>query len=219
MRLRWFGPAVLVFALYAEAGFAASFSFTGTFTQDDQSVIFLFTAPTASTVVETWSYAGGVNAAGDPISAGGFDPVLSVFDAAGGLIASSVLEATNDDGAGVAIDPSTGAAFDSLIFLTGLDPGGEYALVLTESDNLPIGPTYGDGFTQTGQGNFTAVEFPCGGSAFCDANLDLRTGSWAVDIVNVGTAGENGAIPEPASISLAAMGIALLVAFRRRKSA
>src|SRR5271167_5225019 len=76
----------------------SSFSFTGTFTQDDQLELFQFTAPSASVTLRTWSYAGGTNAAGNVIAAGGFDTVLSLFDATGGLMASSPLIANNDDG-------------------------------------------------------------------------------------------------------------------------
>src|SRR5579871_5386254 len=195
MRLRWISLAVITLGQVATAG---SLSFTGIFTQDDQLDIITFTAPGANTVVRTWGYAGGINFAGNTISAGGFDPVLSVFDATGGgLLGTSLLLASNDDGLDqcpasapncVSPDPLTNSAFDSLIVLNGLDPGGQYALVLSESDNLPVGPDYAAGFSQAGQGNFTATEFPCGGTAFCDANLAQRNGAWAVDILNVGTA-------------------------------
>jgi hypothetical protein len=222
MSLRRLSLAVLTLAQVATAG-SLSFSFTGVFTQDDQLQIFTFTAPTDTTVVRTWSYAGGINFAGAAIDPGGFDPVLSVFDATGGLVGSSLLLASNDDGIDqcptnapncVSPDPSTGAAFDSLLVLSGLDPGGQYALVLSESDNLPAGPDYGSGFSQTGQGNFTATEFPCGGPTFCDANLAQRNGAWAVDILNVGAAS---GVPEPGSNLLVVAGLGVLELFRRRR--
>jgi hypothetical protein len=82
--------------------------------QDDQLEIFLFTAPSAGFVAQTWSYAGGTNgASGDVIPPGGFDPVLSLFDATGGLTASSPLVADDDNlGAAVKTRPP-GNAFDS----------------------------------------------------------------------------------------------------------
>src|SRR5689334_1345629 len=77
---------------------AGNFSFVGTFSQDDQMEFFLLTAPTASTIIRTWGYAGGTNAASSVIPAGGFDPWISVFDTtltAGALVASSPLVGSN----------------------------------------------------------------------------------------------------------------------------
>jgi len=199
----------------------SSFSFAGTFTQDDQLELFQFTAPSTSVTLQTWGYAGGTNAASSVIPAGGFDPVLSLFNATGGLTASSPLIATNDDGTGVAVDPLTGNAFDSLLVLTTLIAGDTYVLVLSQSDNLAFGPTYGDGFSQTGNGNFTAGEFGCGGTApFCDSSAAQRNGNWAVDIVGVGAASDttNGNAPEPGSLLLFAAGLSGLAwGLRRRK--
>src|ERR1700739_1416457 len=179
MRLSRLGIVTLAFCLSIGVATAGNFSFTGIFTQDDQLELFQFTAPSASLVVRTWGYAGGTNANGQVIAPGGFDPILSVFDATGGLLSSSALVDTNNDGAGVATDPTTGAAFDSLLALSSLSPGGTYVLVLSQNDNAPNNSTYGDGFSQSGMGNFTAGEFGCGGTApFCDNTPAQRNGSW-----------------------------------------
>ncbi len=210
----------------ATAG-SLAFSFTGAFTQDDQLELFQFTAPSASVLVRTWSYAGGTNAAGSPISAGGFDPILSIFDATGGLTASSTLITQNDNGplcplgspACVNIDPASGAAFDSLLTLTGLNAGGTYAVVLSQGGNPANGPNYGAGFLQAGAGNFTASLYPCGGTSFCDSNLAQRNGQWAVDIVGVGTAADvtGGGVPEPGSLFLLGSGLAAAGLLRRKR--
>ncbi len=196
----------------------SSFSFTGAFTQDDQLELFQFTAPSASVTLQTWSYAGGTNAASTVIPAGGFDPVLSLFDVTLGLN-SGPLVASNDDGAGVAVDPVTGNAFDSLISTTTLNAGDTYLLVLSQTGNFANGPTYGDGFGQAGTGNFTASMFGCGGTApFCDPTPAQRNGNWAVDIVGVGAASDTtGSVPEPGSIVLFAAGIAGLALIGRGK--
>jgi hypothetical protein len=212
MRLSRFGLVILAFCLFAGVATAGNLSFSGVFTQDDQLQVFLFTAPSAGATVRTWSYAGGTNANGQKFLAGGFDPVLSVFDASGGLLGSSLLVDSNNDGAGVAADPVTSNAFDSLLVL---GAAGTYALVLSENDNLP-GPTYADGFTRSGQGNFTGGANGCGDQVpFCeDPFLPLRTGQWAVDIL--GGDAVTAATPEPASMLLLVSGIVGLGLLRRR---
>ena len=219
MRLSRMEIGAFVFCMLAGVASADSFSFSGTFTQDDQQQLFLFTAPSSNVALRTWSYGGGLDALGNIIVPGGFDPVLTLFDATGGLNASSALVNSNDDGAGVAVDPVTGNAFDSLLELTALDPGHTYALVLTQAGNLANGLTYGDGFTQAGQGNFTGSANGCGGTApFCESLGPVyRNGSWEVDIVGVGTAAEITGVPEPAAFLLGSLGLCAFVLARRRR--
>jgi hypothetical protein len=216
MRLGRLSGITFVFLLCSVAASATDFSFTGTFSQDDQLEIFQFTAPSSSVLLRTWSYAGGTNAAGTLIAPGGFDPVLSLFDATAGLVASSPLEATNDDGAGVAVDPATGNAFDSLLQINTLLVGNTYVLVLSQSGNFAFGPTFGDGFSQQGTGNFTPGMFGCGGTSFCDVSAAQRTGAWAVDIAGVGAASDL-TVPEPGSMTLLTTAIACLLLLRRKK--
>jgi hypothetical protein len=216
MRLSVLRVAVFAFCASMSSAWASSFSYIGTFTTDDQLQVFLFTAPSPTFEARTWSYAGGTNAASQIIAAGGFDPVLTLFDATGGLTASSpYIASVYNTGVGVATDPATGQAFDALMAINNLNPGHTYALVLSQFDNLAIGSTYGDGFGQTGNGNFTASEFGCGGSAFCDQTPAQRNGSWAVDITGVDSSTDT---PEPASVLTLTAGIAGLVLLRRRSS-
>jgi len=222
MRPSLLGFVILVCCLSVSVASASNISFEGSFTTDSQLEIFLFTAPTASFAAQTFSYAGGTNAAGATIPAGGFDPVLSLFNATGGLTASSLLIMSNDDNPSAPVDPATGFAFDSYLSDSGLTAGGTYALILSENDNVPNGTTYGAGFTQSGNGNFTPAEFGCGGTdPFCSFFLNQRNGNWAVDIDSVGSAQDisagGGGTPEPGSVLLLSGGLAGLALLRRRK--
>jgi hypothetical protein len=176
-------------ALFSIPLSAATISYTGAFLEDDQAHAFSFTVAAPGTAVfRTLGYAGGVNGEGTTIVAGGFDPILSLFDSTGDLIG------LNGDDPGAVIDPLTGNGFDSLIstFLT----VGDYTLILTENDNLPIGPSLSDGFTRTGQGNFTGPQFAGVSGAFWDATPSQRNGNWAVDLEGITAS----AVPEPGTL-------------------
>jgi hypothetical protein len=147
--------AAMLLCIASSQTLAAGFSFTGSFLSDDA----VFSMPfglisSQSVTLRTWSYAGGTNAAGTAIPAGGFDPIVSVFNSAGHIVGIS------DDGIGVATDPVSGAAHDSLLAL--VLGAGNYLAVLTQFDNFPNGDL-ADGFSEAGQGNFTAA-FGCGAS-------------------------------------------------------
>jgi hypothetical protein len=179
----------------------ATFSTTGTFALDDD----LFSIPFALTsqhdvTLRTFGYAGGTNGVGQLIPAGGFDPIVSIFDSLGHLVGIS------DDGIGVPVDPTSGAAHDSLVSL--LLDAGQYLAVLSQFDNFPNGDL-ADGFSESGQGHFTAG-FGCGSPGFCDAEMTSRTANFALDLIGVD------AVPEPAALALALTGLALMTVIRRR---
>ena len=174
---------------------ATNLSFTGSLANDSAVPIFSFTLGSSSTVtVRTWSYAGGTNAAGTLIAAGGFDPIVSLFFGAGN---SALLINASDDGLGVAVDPVTGFAHDSLLGPLVL-PAGAYLVALSEFDNFANGPTFGDGFL-----GFSGV-----------SPFDGRTGRYAVDILGLNLA----TVPEPATLALLAIGLAAVGSRRRRRS-
>ena len=203
--------------VFAGAASADGYSFTGTFATDDQLQEFLFTIGSSITFTAvTFSYAGGINQAGAAIPEGGFDPFLAIFNSSGNLVAM------NDDGTGIVpIDPTTSAASDSYLSYSTL-AAGTYTLVLSQAYNEPYGPTFADGYSETGNPTYTADSLGCGSGYFCDpASITNRTGNWAVDIDNVSSASELGgqtATPEPESILLFASGIAglVLLLWRRR---
>lgn len=156
---------------------AADLSFRGAFTQDDEVQLFNFSLRTDSQVtVRTYSYGGGTQSDGTVIAAGGFDPVLSLFNETGRFIAIS-----DDDASGtVATDPSTGQGYDALIDV--MLAAGDYTLALTQFDNFPSGANLEDGFKHDGEGNFTNDFTRCEtDSSFCDFLGDVRTSQWAFD--------------------------------------
>jgi hypothetical protein len=202
---------VVTCAAFEGVASAGSFSYTGSFVTDDQIQELLFSLSSASTVTAvTYGYAGGTNQAGASIAQGGFDPWLSIFDSSGVLIA------TDDNGTcgQVPTDSVTGACFDS--YLSQPLAAGNYTLVLSQSDNSPFGGNLSDGYTRTGQTDFTS-SFGCSNGEFCDINADNRTPNWAVDIDNVTSSSlPGGAAPEPATFLLLGGGFAGILMLRRR---
>lgn len=193
--------AVLLASACSAPVCAASFSFTGTLNQvDDVQLIPFSLLQDAAVTARTWSYAGGVNAAGDTIPEGGFDVVLSLFDAAGLLVA------LNDDGDS-AVEPSvvTGNRYDSFLSLN-LQPG-DYVLTVSMFSNFPVGDSFASGFDGTGLADFGA-----------------RTAFWAADLINVDAASVGAlrddlvvaAVPVPAAAVLFAPGLLGLSLVRRQ---
>ncbi|MCE2946494.1 MAG: DVUA0089 family protein [bacterium] len=216
VRMKTIHTLTLAALLGCSAAQAADFSFTGTFRQDDDIQLFSFNVGAASSnvVLRTWSYAGGVNAAGATIARGGFDPILALFDSTGLRIGQ------NDDGGfpDVAVDLS-GARFDTYLQIGTLAPG-QYTAAVMQFDNF-AGMTLSDAFTRTGQGNFTSG-FGCAAGSFCDvsgnANFNSRTNAWAFDILGVESAAV-ATVPVPAALPLMAAGLGLFGFFARRRTA
>lgn len=160
------------------------------------AVVTDFTVSTTTTMQAiTYSYGGGTSLTGAPVSAGGLEPYLSLFDAGGNFLASTLFGTTCPPGANF-VGPN---CFDVSLDGGTLTPGTyEIALTAWENQSLaenPGGFNLSDGFT--GLGNLAAGE-----------NLN-----YAFDIILP----QN--VPEPASAALFAIGCGALAWRIRRRYA
>jgi hypothetical protein len=184
---------------------AANFSFRGNFSQDNNVQLFNFSVGSASNVtLKTLSYAGGTQADGTVVAAGGFDPILSLFDGAGNLINR------NDDGnsSQVPADPTTGRFYDTFLSAT-LNPGS-YTVAVSQFANFfngAVGDNISQGFRfDAGPSNFR--------NGFVDVSGSQRTSFWAFDVLNVDQATVD-PIPTPALLpGLVGLGVSV---WRKRK--
>lgn len=190
--------AILTIGFVHGSVHAADVSFTGKFTNDNevQEFNFAVAGAAADVTLRTWSYAGGTNVTGEQIASGGFDPIVTLFDAATGAKISQ-----NDDG-GLVPDPVSGSAYDS--FLMQNLAAGNYTATVTQYSNFAIGPLLTDGFTGTGRSNFAE-----------------RDSHWALDIQNIASASLGASyispIPEPEFYSMLLAGLGLVGFMARRK--
>ena len=168
-------PAAALCALLASPVMAApvpvELSFQGVLGADDDVALFDISVEDMRSFVSirTVSYAGGTLADGTEVAAGGFDPVVSLFDAGGALVAF------DSDAEDAAEDPATGGAFDA--FLRRPVAVGEYTVALSQYDNFFVG----DGFDEAGDPNFTSKYF-CDAGQFCDFTGASRTADYAFDV-------------------------------------
>ena len=215
MRLGRLLIASCVLTLSSAVSHADDFSFTGNFSSINDVQLFTFTVGASSNVVlRTWSYAGGVNAAGQTIAEGGFDPILALFQGTG---ASAVYINQNDDGQSlVPGDAVTGAHYDTYLAVNNLTPG-VYTVSVMDYANFAKAPTLGDGFTG---GALTDSSCTVAPGTYCDATGNPRDSHWAFDILGVESATTppvTSPVPEPSTIALLGTGLAGLVQVARRR--
>jgi hypothetical protein len=209
---------------------ADSLSFTGTLNSPEDVFETTFTLTAADTVTfQTWGFGGGTNAAGQAIAAGGFDPLIALFN---GSIASATMYV---DGSGnpladadnlsnppwsyvgncppagtVAIGANNDCGDD---FMQTALAAGTYTLVLTDANYIPSA-IFDNGSLSEGFVDLTGGVFQT-----CDpvSNACISpNGNYAVDIVSAQSdLTTAAATPEPSALPLLGAGLVALSGWKQ----
>jgi len=175
---------------------------TGTLVDEAQVIEEAFTVTSATSLtVFTTSYGGGTNLDGTMAAAGGFQPMITLYNSAGNYVMGEAVTSPVGN-----TDAKTGLALDAYLTDNNLIAGG-YILTLTDIFNQQsaTATNLSDGFTGTG------------GPSFADVQGNMRNGDYAL---NLSVMSSGTTTPEPATFWLilpALMGAAVL--FRRRRTA
>ncbi len=181
------------------------FDFSGVFTADNDIAFIDFSLDVDRTVTLFSSSWGDDLGDGDGwIAGGGFDPVLTLWDSSGVLVAEQSdgdIEGTTQSN-GVDYTYGVWDVFDSIALAA-----GEYTATLTQYDNFAINTILGNGFMRDDSPNFTfddgfGAEALFNGDWIAD---DPRTGEWAFHLLNVDSANQ---VPEAATLALLCVGLA-----------
>ena len=161
--------------------------------------------------LRSFSFAGGKTALGQDIAAGGFAPVLTLFDRSSGGFVTWDHGSVHSDGNCIGQhDSATAFCWDAGLRQT--LPAGRYRLLLSQDGNEPLG-ALADGYSRQGQPEYTAAYLGLStGAMFVAVSGDLRDGHWALAF----SADKLAPVPEPGTALLLAAGLGWLA---RRRSA
>ncbi len=204
--------AALLVAFVAQGAYAASIANTklgtlsanatktGTLTDEAQVIeeSFMLTSTTSLTVFTT-SYGGGTNLDGTMTAAGGFQPMLTLYDSAGNYVMGEEVTSPVAN-----TDAKTGLALDAYLKDSNLMPGG-YIITLTDIFNQQsaTATNLSDGFTGAG------------GPNFADVQGNARNGNYAV---NLAITPSGTTAPEPATFWLILPALAGAAVFLHKHS-
>lgn len=203
---------LLVAGLPAEAS-TIDVDLSGTFLADNDVFVVDFTLDNdgfVSFFTSSWN---------SPNSGLGFDTALFVWDSTGNWLgfpagySDDVGAPGSEDSNGVTYAYGANDAFINSFFFG----AGEYTLTLVQTGNLPVnfpaGTNLSDGFTQAAQPNYTRDILGYGPNDFFNGagGGDPRNGDWALHLLGISSYSIPGGapIPEPASLTLLALGAGL----------
>jgi hypothetical protein len=223
-----FLPALLLLAGLCPA--STNNSFTGTLTSPDTDPgdIAFFTVSIAvpeNIALQTYGFGGGVNGAGNTISAGGFDPFVGLFEGTGAT--ALFLDGTADNLSNYMSEPSacppaglvtigsvSGQCGDVNLEFTGL-AAGTYTVLLSDADLVPSAVYETVGYLGDGFSDLTGGALPfqtC--YDLSDCNTD--TPQFAIDIATSGDAVVTA--PEPGTYGMVLLGLVAAASIKKYRS-
>jgi PEP-CTERM motif-containing protein len=175
----------------------------GTFANQAEVFEATFSLSSASKLtIFTTSYGGGNNLSGAASTAGGFQPMITLFTGTGNYVTGQQVTSPIAQ-----TDPVTKLALDQYLFDANVGPGN-YIAVLTDwlNQQPPSATNLSDGFVSLGSG----------GSTFVDEQFNTRTANYALNLSATPLGGES-AVPEPATFGLILPALAGAAFFLRNK--